>query len=284
MGHGLRVSGRSTFSVSLFASAEVETLPQPDLVILACKGTDVDAVASRLRRRFSAATLVTIQNGLGLEELVRRYGNWPLISDVTFMSGTKHSDIHIEYVLDAPTWLGPYGETPLEQVQGVAMLFVASGLNAEAFADVLPAQWSKLIFNATVNAVAGLTGLRHDHRFANEAEVWDLGHLAHCLMDEGRAVAKAAHVELHDDPWQMNLLATKRGSAHKPSMLEDLEEGRATEIDLITGALVREAARVGVPVPLHTAMYRLVKAREAANTEARAEQLTADAVHRAGRR
>jgi ketopantoate reductase len=35
-------------------------------------------------------------------------------------------------------------------------------------------------------------------------------------------------------------------------------------VDFITGSLVREAARVGVPAPLHTAMYRLVKAREAA--------------------
>ena len=43
----------------------------------------------------------------------------------------------------------------------------------------------------------------------------------------------------------------------------DVEAHRPTEIDQITGALVREAARVGVPVPLHTALYRLVKAREA---------------------
>jgi 2-dehydropantoate 2-reductase len=46
-------------------------------------------------------------------------------------------------------------------------------------------------------------------------------------------------------------------------MLEDVEARRATEIDLITGALVREAERHGVAAPLHTAMYRLVKAKEA---------------------
>jgi 2-dehydropantoate 2-reductase len=46
-------------------------------------------------------------------------------------------------------------------------------------------------------------------------------------------------------------------------MLEDVDAHRRTEIDHITGALVREAERRGVPVPLHTAMYRLVKAREA---------------------
>jgi 2-dehydropantoate 2-reductase len=46
-------------------------------------------------------------------------------------------------------------------------------------------------------------------------------------------------------------------------MLEDVEAQRETEIDLITGSLVREAKRYGVPVPLHEALYRLVKAKEA---------------------
>ena len=59
------------------------------------------------------------------------------------------------------------------------------------------------------------------------------------------------------------MLATRRGSAHYPSMLEDVEARRPTEIELITGSLVREAERLGVPVPLHTALYRLIKAKEA---------------------
>ena len=76
-------------------------------------------------------------------------------------------------------------------------------------------------------------------------------------------MAAAAGIELHDDPWEMNVLATQRGSAHYPSMLEDVEARRPTEVELINGALVREAARFGVDVPLQTAIYRLVKAKEA---------------------
>ena len=59
-----------------------------------------------------------------------------------------------------------------------------------------------------------------------------------------------------------NVLATQRGSAHYPSMLEDVEAHRKTEIDLITGSLVRAARRAGVPVPLHETMERLIKAKE----------------------
>ena len=78
------------------------------------------------------------------------------------MSGTKHSDTHVEYILDTETWLGPYEDTPFERVQEIADTIVASGLKAEALPDLRPAQWSKLIFNASVNPVAALTRLPHD--------------------------------------------------------------------------------------------------------------------------
>jgi 2-dehydropantoate 2-reductase len=186
-----------------------------------------------------------------------------VISAVTFMSGTRHADTHVEYILDTETWLGPYDATPYALVEETAELIVASGLKARPFEDLRPAQWSKLIFNATVNAVAALTGLPHDRHFAEREHLGDLGHLVFDLVEEGKRVAEAAGVELHEDPWEMNVLATRRGSRHYPSMLEDVEAERPTEIDQITGALVREAERLGVPVPLHTTMYRLVKAREA---------------------
>ena len=89
-----------------------------------------------------------------------------------------------------------------------------------------------------------------------------MGDLVHELMAEGKRVAAAAEIELHDDPWEMNVLATKRGSAHFPSMLEDVEARRPTEVELINGALVREAERLGVRAPLHGALYALVKGRE----------------------
>jgi 2-dehydropantoate 2-reductase len=85
----------------------------------------------------------------------------------------------------------------------------------------------------------------------------------HALVDEGKRVADAAGVALLDDPWEMNVLATRRGSAHHPSMLEDVRAGRPTEVELINGALVREGERLAVPAPLHQALYALVKAREA---------------------
>jgi len=273
--HGLRVTGKSDFTASLHATVQEADVPDADLVILATKATDVDEAATRLGGRMPAATVMTIQNGLGAEALVRAHGERPLLSAVTFMSGVRHADGHVEYELDTETWLGPYaGTTTFEHAQEVEALLVASGLHARAFPDLRPAQWSKLIFNATVNTVAALTDLPHVSAFAAVDAPTDLGLLVRDLMDEGKAVAAAAGVDLHEDPWEMNVHAVRRGEtdaaegayAHVPSMLDDVRSSRPTEVDFITGSLVREAERTGVSVPLHTAMYRLVKAREAAYT------------------
>ena len=259
---GLRVTGRADLHAAVVATSDPDELVPFDLGIVATKANGLAEAAASLEGRFPDAMLMTTLNGLGAEEVVRAHGAWPLVSAVTFMSGTKHSDTEVEYILDTATWMGPYEGTPLERVEEVGELIRRSGLEAEVFADLRPAQWSKLIFNATVNSVAALTGLRHDAHFAAEEAPTDLGHLVHDLVDEGKAVAVAAGIELYEDPWEMNVLATRRGAAHYPSMLEDVELRRTTEIDLITGSLVREAGRHGVPVPLHTALYRLVKAKE----------------------
>jgi len=259
---GLRVSGRADFTARVTAATDPADLPSPELVIIACKGSDLEAVADRLRGEFDGATVMTIQNGLGAEEIVAARGDWPLLSSVTFMSGTRHDDAHVEYILDTATWIGPYRGTTPADARAVADLVVTSGLKAEAFDDLRPAQWSKLIFNATVNGVAALTGLAHDYRFAEDP----LGPLVHALVDEGKAAAAAAGVELWEDPWEMNLLATQRGFRHSPSMLEDVRAKRETEVELINGSLVREAQRLGVDVPLQRTVYALVRGKEASYT------------------
>jgi 2-dehydropantoate 2-reductase len=230
----------------------------------------VEDCAKRLAGHSPDAAVMTVQNGLGFEDLVARYGDWPILSSVTFMSGTRHSDLHVEYELDTATWMGPWaqGSATYDQAKQVAALINESGLIAEAFPDLLPAQWSKLIFNSVVNSVAALTDLPHVKAFADRDSITDLGQLVHAMMDEGKRVAKARGVQLHEDPWEMNVQAVGQGQtggedyAHIPSMLSDVRARRHTEIDWITGAVVREADKAGVPVPIHESLYRLVKALE----------------------
>jgi len=267
---GLRVSGKSELQAKVKASTDPVELGDPDLVILAAKASGVEDCAKQMSGHFPHAIIMTVQNGLGFEDLVAANGDWPILSSVTFMSGTRHSDTHVEYELDTATWMGPWaqGSATYEQAKTVAALINESGLIAEAFPDLLPAQWSKLIFNSVVNSISALTDLGHVKPFAVRDKPTDLGHLVFAMMSEGKEVAKASGVTLFEDPWEMNVQAVGQGQtggdeyAHVPSMLSDVRARRNTEIDWITGAIVRAGNKAGVPVPIHETLYRLVKALE----------------------
>ena len=105
--------------------------------------------------------------------------------------------------------------------------------------------------------------------FAKRDKLEDLGHLVHDMMAEGVAVAKALGIELSSDPWAMNCQAVSQGGshgteeyAHITSMLSDVRNQSYTEVDWITGSIVRAAHEAGVPAPFHETLYRLVKGIE----------------------
>jgi 2-dehydropantoate 2-reductase len=263
---GLRVSGKHNFSVSLKATTHAGELPDFDLGIVATKATQVEAAIAKAGRHFNHGAVISAQNGLGSEEIIAAHTRGQVIRGTTFMSGTRHADTHVQYELDTATWLGPFEprHTPFALVKEAADLLVVSGLKAEPLQDARPAQWSKLIFNASVNGVSALTGLPHSPHFAAEENFDDLGRLLHSLIDEGKQVAAAVGVKLHDDPWAMNKIGAMTN--HPPSMLYDVRHQLPTEANFLSGAIAREAQQAGVPAPLHTAVYRLIRGKEASWT------------------
>jgi len=265
--HGIRVTGHNEFHARLRASSDVQDLPHFDFGIVASKANQTREAFAPVAHLFDSGAVLSAQNGLGSEEVIAELmPSGYVIRGTTFMSGTRFADDHVHYELNTATWMGPFEptNTPFEPVEELAALMNASGLKAEALHDARPAQWSKLIFNASVNSISALTELPHSPHFAAETHFSDLGHLLHDLIDEGRTVAAAVGIELHDDPWAMNCLGARTN--HPPSMLYDIRHRQSTEVDFLCGAIAREAHRVGVAAPFHTALYRLVKAKEASWT------------------
>jgi len=260
---GIRVTGKHEFHATLKATTRAEDLPPCELAIISSKATQVEETIAPVGPLFDRAAILSAQNGLGSEEIIAKHARGWIIRGTTFMSGTRHSDTHVQYELDTATWMGPFEprNTPYPIVKEAADLLIAGGLKAEALQDARPAQWSKLIFNASVNGVAALTGLPHSPHFADESQLSSLGHLLHGLIKEGVSVAAGAGVKLYEDPWTMNKIGAQTN--HPPSMLYDVRHHLQTEVDFLSGAIAREAQRVGMPAPLHTAVYRLIKGKEA---------------------
>jgi 2-dehydropantoate 2-reductase len=263
---GLRVTGTHDFSVTLKATTNPDDVPDCDFGIVATKATQVKDSFRSVGRRFDKGAVLSAQNGVGSEEIIAMLTRGYVIRGTTFMSGTRHTDTHVQYELDTPTWIGPFEPTgtPYSVVEEAADLILAAGLKAQALEDAKPAQWSKLIFNSSVNGVSALTGLPHSPHFADEANFSGLGRLLHALIDEGKRVAEAVGIRLHEDPWEMNKLGAMTN--HPPSMLYDVRRQLTTEVDFLSGAIAHEAERLGVPAPLHTAVYGLIKGKEAAWT------------------
>lgn len=264
---GIRVTGRNEFHASPKATTEAAALTAFDFGIVATKASQTWEAFAPVAHLFPHGAVLSAQNGLGSEEVIA--GLMPsgfVIRGTTFMSGTRFADNHVHYELDTPTWMGPFEptNTPYEMVEDLAQLMNESGLKAEALGDARPAQWSKLIFNASVNSVSALTDLPHSPHFAAEAQFSDLGHLLHELIDEGKTVAEALGIHLHEDPWEMNCIGAQTN--HPPSMLYDIRHRQTTEIDYLGGAIARQAQQAGVSAPLHTTLYRLIKAKEASWT------------------
>ncbi len=260
---GLRVSGTHDFHVSIQASTRLEEFPEFDWGIVAVKAYQTREAFQPIGHLVDKGAVVSAQNGLGGEEILAELTRGCVIRATTFMSGKRHSDTEVQYELDTPTWLGPFEptQTPFRLVEEVAELIRQSGLKAQALRDARPAQWSKLIFNASVNSVSALTGLPHCRLLADESEPTSLGRLVHALIDEGKSVARAVGVSLHEDPWEMNRIGAQ--TDHPPSMLNDVNNRVRTEVDFLSGAIAREAQRAGVEAPLHTAVHQLLKGKEA---------------------
>jgi len=264
--HGLRVTGSHEFHTHLRATHDPAELPKFDLGIVSCKATQTAEALGPVAHLFDNGAILSSQNGLGAEEIIADLAKTYVIRGTTFMSGTRHSDTEVQYELDTATWMGPFEptNTPFSLVKQAADLLIASGLKAVALEDARPAQWSKLIFNASVNAVSALTELPHSPHYSQENQFADLGHLLHDLIDEGKRVAAAVGIQLYEDPWEMNKIGAQ--TDHPPSMLYDIRNKLRTEVDFLGGAIAREALRAGIPAPLHTELYRLIKGKEASWT------------------
>lgn len=263
---GLIVSGKGSLTSRPRATVDPGVLPDCDFVIVATKATDLDAAAGRLKSQLPLATVVTMQDGLGAEEIVASHGDWPLVSGTTSMRSVRHHDTHVECQFLGSTWLGPWAptETPFERAEAIQKLLVAAGLDARAVRDIQAARWSKLVFDAVVSTVSALTGVPHSRAMVDGG----LAELTRSAIGEGRAIAAAAGIALIHDPWELNVRAVTRRNApnavhsHAPSMQRDIKHRQPTEVEFCAGALVREAERLGVDAPLIATLYRLVLARE----------------------
>jgi 2-dehydropantoate 2-reductase len=257
--HGLRLSGAGDVVGWVQATADAAELPACDFGIVATKAMHTGAAITATAHAFAGGCVATVQNGLGNEETIAAHVE-RVIRGTTFPAGKIVEPGHVQWDVKGDTTLGPYGDTPYEEVERLAEACTRAGMPTAAVQDARGPQWRKVIFNASTNPIGALTGLTH----GRVCERPDLRALVSGLVDEGKAVAAAQGIVLDADPEALIDHAAKPEVAydHKASMLQDVEARRPTEIDYLNGGIVRFGREHGVPTPLNDAIWALVKGVE----------------------
>jgi 2-dehydropantoate 2-reductase len=259
---GLRLSGAGEVVGRLRATTDPAELPACEYGIVATKSMHTGSALVATAHAFRHGAVCSVQNGAGNEELVSEYVN-EVIRGTTFPAGHVIEPGHVGWDTKGDTHIGPFepSPAPLEKVRELADACTRAGMPTHALDDARGAQWRKLIFNAASNAIGALTGFTH----GRIAEFPPTRELAWAVMAEGRAVSDAQGIVLDQSPEELFDHAARKDVAygHKPSMLQDVEARRETEIDFLNGAIVAFGERHGVDAPLNRALTALVKAREA---------------------
>ena len=256
-------SGDDIRNVRVRATTDARELAACEALIVAVKAYSTAEALAPLRGVLGSGTLVaTIQNGIDNAGVVRAaLPGARVIAGTTQQGVIRLGDDRVRAV-NVGTTIFARDDAAVPASDDLANAFVAAGLDARVDDDVDLLLWRKLMIVAAINPLGALTGRTNGAVVADE----DLVPLARALCAEAAAVARAEGVD-SGDPWAAVVAAARATAANRNSMLQDLDAGRPTEIDAISGAIVRRARTRGIAVPLTETMLRLVRAREASPAE-----------------
>ena len=232
-----------------------------DLVIVFVK-SGMTAAAARSAQTIlgPVGRVLTLQNGLGNAEMIAEvFGADRVLAGTTAQGATLIGPGRIRHGGRGDTHIGRLTGPVDDFCREAAMILSRAGIPAIAEDTVQSLIWGKLVINVGINALTALlrftNGQLNDH-----AETRELVKLA---VAEAVQVAAASDVRLPYDNAVEKVLAVAAATAtNRSSMLQDILRGRATEIDAINGALVREGVRLGVPTPVNATLTLLIKALE----------------------
>lgn len=247
--------------IPVHATVDAAEIGPVELVLILTKSPDTRAAAEASRPLIADGTVaLTLQNGLGnLETIAEVLGADRTLMGMTYVGAAQLNPGHVRLTAPGQSFIGEPNGTRSDRVDQLARTFTDSGVPMHVTDQLWQMVWGKLVINAALNATCALTGATGQSALDSDAACNWLGLVA----EETAAVATALGIELpYPDAAARVRQHCRDVGPSKPSMLQDMERGRPTEVDAINGAVVREGARVGVPTPYNLALLHLVRARE----------------------
>jgi 2-dehydropantoate 2-reductase len=278
---GLRITGLAEFSVPVQTIADPAQFKGAEVFIVATKTTGT-AEALQTLRHAEVDVAFSIQNGVWKDDaLVDVFGRERVLGALANTSGELMSSGEVLFTRNVNLYIGELQGGDSERAQRIAHTIDASGVRSTAVPDMLQREWTKFV---------GWVGLM-SMSVATRAYTWnylsdpDCALLLVRLIHEMGRLAKASGIELTEETQLVPTRAIARATEtegvdmvlkageefrrdapeHRMSALQDLDAGRALEVEETLGDAVRRAAKLGLSLPLVEATYRLVAAIDRTN-------------------
>lgn len=255
---GLIIEGKTNFKAKPQALVKIPD-EKFDLILITVKSYDTSKAVEELSRGLDENILVlSLQNGLGNAEKISRFNKKVLggtISHgITFVEPGR-----IYHAGLGDTRLGNFKGVEEEDVEEICQIFNISGIDTKRSDNILGEIWAKAIINASINPLTAITRLKNGYLLKIET----LEEIMVCACKEAIDVAVSCGIELpHYDIIEKTKSVAHLTAENKSSMLQDIEKGKRTEIDSITGVFVEFGKKNNVATPTNSMLYKLVKGVE----------------------
>jgi 2-dehydropantoate 2-reductase len=260
--HGIVLNGvRQDFAYVLPGSNR-DKQDKADLILIATKADALqDAIAAIEGFVHDETIILSLLNGITSEEqIAERYG-WDKVLHAYFIGhGSTRSG-------NAVTFDGVgrivFGEanarTRTPRVDAVCRFFDRAGIDYEVPDDILFSMWCKFVVNVGINQASAI--LRGSYGALRSNAIAYA--IVQELMQEAALIAQAVGIHNADAilPWCENFIRNMPAD-FKSSMLQDIEAGKKTEVDIFGGAVCALGQKYGIPTPQNANFVRLIKALE----------------------
>lgn len=251
--------GEAIVQVPINAPSQVSQVI--DIVIALTKTFQLDAALASISHALKPdTTVLSLQNGLGNEEIIARHvgleNTW---IGTTMLPVDRVAPGIVESKGTGISWFGHAQRSRPAIAERMETLFTDSGLDVRHDVNIKNRVWQKVAFNSGMNAVCALThgtpGLVEDSKMAKT--------LVQDVAKEVASVAEAMGITVDLQAVYATIdFACRHHGEHMPSMLQDLVAGARTEVDALNGAIVKYANAHDVAAPLNTQLAGLIRMAE----------------------
>jgi 2-dehydropantoate 2-reductase len=225
------------------------------LLVVTKAGQVVSALTPLVGKLAAGVPIVLLHNGMGIaEQVVQLFPHNPVIAGVTSHGAMQGGHFVFRHTGKGETWLGPVNEAAKAYAALADDLGAALG-QAGWDEQILIRQWQKLAINCAINPLTALYKLKNGElagpRFADVLQQICV-EVADVMQAEGQPTSS-------DELLRRAMTVVELTADNYSSMYQDMDQGRETEIEAITGFLLACAAKHGIAVPVNQGLYQAIK-------------------------